>query len=120
VRVWRTGAGSGGGDNGGGEPGALVSVNFRCDNGVTQPGDSVYAVGNVSQLGNWSPASAVRLTDTSGYPTWKGRISLPAGQNVEWKCLIRNEANATLVRQWQGGANNSVKPTEGATTAGRF
>ena len=29
-----------------------VSVNFRCDNGVTQPGDSVYAVGNVSQLGN--------------------------------------------------------------------
>jgi len=39
---------------------------------------------------------------------------------VEWKCLIRNEANATQVRQWQGGANNSVKPTEGATTAGRF
>ncbi|HAB84380.1 MAG TPA: glucan 1,4-alpha-maltohexaosidase, partial [Pseudomonas sp.] len=57
---------------------------------------------------------AVRLTDTSGYPTWKGRISLPAGQNVEWKCLIRNEANATLVRQWQGGAKNSVKPTEDA------
>jgi len=119
VRVWRSGAGSGG-DNGGGEPGALVSVNFRCDNGVTQPGDSVYAAGNVSQLGNWSPASAVRLTDTSGYPTWKGSISLPAGQNVEWKCLIRNEANATLVRQWQGGANNRLTPSEGTSTVGRF
>ena len=61
----------------------------------------------------------MRLTDTSGYPT-EGPHLAPAGQNVEWKCLIRNEANATLVRQWQGGANNSVKPTEGATTAGRF
>jgi alpha-amylase len=62
----------------------------------------------------------VRLTDTSAYPTWKGSISLPAGQDVEWKCLIRNEANATLVRQWQGGANNSVTPSEGATTVGRL
>ncbi|WP_313482909.1 glucan 1,4-alpha-maltotetraohydrolase [Stutzerimonas kunmingensis] len=118
VRVWRSGTGDGGGDDGG--EGGLVSVNFRCDNGVTQPGDSVYVVGNVSQLGNWSPASAVRLTDTSAYPTWKGSISLPAGQDVEWKCLIRNEANATLVRQWQGGANNSVTPSEGATTVGRL
>ena len=120
MRVWRTGTGSGGGDNGGGEPGALVSVNFRCDNGVTQMGDSVYAVGNVSQLGNWSPASAVRLTDTSSYPTWKGSIALPAGQNVEWKCLIRNEADATLVRQWQSGGNNQVQAAAGASTSGSF
>ncbi|MBV2207885.1 MAG: DUF1921 domain-containing protein, partial [Pseudomonas sp.] len=118
VRVWRSGTGNGGGNDGG--EGGLVNVNFRCDNGVTQPGDSVYAVGNVSQLGNWSPASAVRLTDTSGYPTWKGSIALPAGQNVEWKCLIRNEANATQVRQWQSGANNSLTPSEGATTVGRL
>ena len=74
VRVWRSGSGDGGGNDGG--EGGLVNVNFRCDNGVTQMGDSVYAVGNVSQLGNWSPASAVRLTDTSSYPTWKGSIAL--------------------------------------------
>nr|pir glucan 1,4-alpha-maltotetraohydrolase (EC 3.2.1.60) - Pseudomonas stutzeri (fragments) [Stutzerimonas stutzeri] len=35
-------------------------------------------------------------------------------------CLIRNEANATQVRQWQGGANNSLTPSEGATTVGRL
>nr|7CZJ_A Chain A, Glucan 1,4-alpha-maltotetraohydrolase [Roseateles saccharophilus]7CZJ_B Chain B, Glucan 1,4-alpha-maltotetraohydrolase [Roseateles saccharophilus] len=97
-----------------------VNVNFRCDNGVTQMGDSVYAVGNVSQLGNWSPASAVRLTDTSSYPTWKGSIALPDGQNVEWKCLIRNEADATLVRQWQSGGNNQVQAAAGASTSGSF
>ena len=33
VRVWRSGTGDGGGDDGG--EGGLVSVNFRCDNGVT-------------------------------------------------------------------------------------
>lgn len=118
VRVWRSGSGDGGGNDGG--EGGLVNVNFRCDNGVTQMGDSVYAVGNVSQLGNWSPASAVRLTDTSSYPTWKGSIALPDGQNVEWKCLIRNEADATLVRQWQSGGNNQVQAAAGASTSGSF
>jgi alpha-amylase len=113
VRIWRTdSAGDGGGD--------LVSVNFRCDNGTTQWGDSVYAVGNVSQLGNWSAAAAVRLTDTSAYPTWKGSISLPAQQQVEWKCIIRNESNPTQVKTWQAGANNSLTVSAGASTSGSF
>jgi len=113
VRIWRTdSAGDGGGD--------LVSVNFRCDNGITQWGDSVYAVGNVSQLGNWSAAAAVRLTDTSAYPTWKGSISLPAQQQVEWKCIIRNESNSTQVKTWQAGANNSLTVSAGASTSGSF
>ncbi|HUE93939.1 glucan 1,4-alpha-maltotetraohydrolase domain-containing protein [Pseudomonas sp.] len=113
VRIWRTGTGSGG-------DGDLVSVNFRCDNGVTQPGDSVYAVGNNSQLGNWSPAAAVRLTDTSAYPTWKGSISLPAQQQVEWKCIIRNESNPTQVKTWQSGTNNSLTVSAGVSTSGSF
>lgn len=87
---------------------------------MTRIGDSVYAVGNVSQLGNWSPASAVRLTDTSAYPTWKGTIALPAGQTVEWKCIVRNEADGTVVRQWESGGNNSVQVAAGASTSGSF
>ncbi|PAU51497.1 glucan 1,4-alpha-maltotetraohydrolase domain-containing protein [Pseudomonas indica] len=112
IRIWTSGTGTGGGN--------LVSVNFRCDNGVTQPGDSVYAVGSAAQLGNWSPAGAVRLTDVSAYPTWKGAVSLPAQQTVEWKCIIRSESDPSLVKSWEPGANNSVVTAEGVSTVGSF
>lgn len=112
IRIWTSGTGTGGGN--------LVSVNFRCDNGVTQLGDSVYAVGSAAQLGNWSPAGAVRLTDVSAYPTWKGAISLPAQQTVEWKCIIRSESDPSLVKSWEPGANNSVVTAEGGSTVGSF
>ncbi len=110
IRVWRTGSSGG----------STVAVNFRCENGVTQLGDSVYAVGNSADLGNWNAASAVRLTDTSAYPTWKGTLQLPANQALEWKCIIRNEANPSQVKQWQPGANNKVTTAAGVTTTGRF
>ncbi len=114
LKVWTTGGGVGGGNDG------LVSVNFRCENGITQPGDSIYSVGNLAQLGNWAPASAVRLTDVSSYPAWKGSISLPAQQAVEWKCIVRSDASPTQVKSWQPGANNRVTSAEGATTVGRL
>nr|CAM98700.1 alpha-amylase [Pseudomonas sp. 7193] len=119
LRIWTTGS-TGGDEGDGGGDGTMVSVNFRCDNGITQPGDSVYAVGSLAQLGSWSPANAVRLTDVSNYPTWKGAISLPAGQAVEWKCIVRSEADPTQVRQWQAGDNNRVTAGAGATTIGRL
>ncbi|TLX63825.1 glucan 1,4-alpha-maltohexaosidase [Stutzerimonas nosocomialis] len=115
LRIWTTG--STGGDGG---TGTQVSVNFRCDNGTTQPGDSVYAVGNLAQLGNWSPAGAVRLTDVSAYPTWRGTISLPAGQAVEWKCIVRSEADPSQVRRWQPGSNTTFTSAAGVTTVGRL
>ncbi|TLX55878.1 glucan 1,4-alpha-maltohexaosidase [Stutzerimonas nosocomialis] len=115
LRIWTTG--STGGDGG---AGTQVSVNFRCDNGTTQPGDSVYAVGNLAQLGNWSPAGAVRLTDVSAYPTWRGTISLPAGQAVEWKCIVRSEAEPSQVRRWQPGSNTTFTSAAGVTTVGRL
>ena len=87
---------------------------------MTQWGDSVYAVGNVAQLGNWSAAGAVRLSDTSAYPTWKGSIALPADQQLEWKCIVRNESDPAQVKTWQPGGNNSLTVTAGASTAGSF
>ncbi len=115
VRIWTTGS-TGGGDGGEG----LVNVDFRCDNGVTQPGDSVYAVGNLTELGNWSPAGAVRLTDVSRYPTWAGTLALPAEQAVEWKCIVRSETRPTDVKTWQPGGNNRFMSAEGVSTQGSF
>lgn len=106
------------------QPAAGVSETFACDNGVTAPGQSVYVVGNIAQLGNWSPAAAVKL-DPAAYPLWRGTIgNLPAGTRIEWKCIKRHETGDTgIVDQWQPGANNvvtSASSGHGGTTTGDF
>lgn len=111
IRIWTTT----GGNNGG-----TATVNFECQNGQTQWGDSVYVVGNQPELGNWSAAQAALLTDTSNYPTWKGSLELTGGANVEWKCIIRSESDPNDVKQWESGANNTVTATDNASTTGAF
>ncbi len=96
---------------------ATTSEVFSCANGTTTTGQSVYVVGNVPELGNWAPSSAVKLNSTS-YPTWTGTIAnLPPNTAIEWKCIKRQESdypqNADL---WQPGSNSSF--TTGATGSG--
>ncbi|MEU4228952.1 TIM-barrel domain-containing protein [Nonomuraea sp. NPDC026600] len=103
---------------------APASMTFRCDNGTTTAGQSVYAVGSVPQLGDWSVASAVKLSPTA-YPTWTGTIAkLPPNTPVEWKCVKRQEANfPDTADQWQPGANSTfTTPASGTggTTTGAF
>lgn len=103
---------------------APVSMSFTCTNGTTVPGQSVYVVGSVGRLGEWSATSAVKLDPTS-YPTWTGTISgLPPNTTVEWKCIKRQEAGyPSAVDAWQPGAN-SVFTTPatgyGGSTSGAF
>lgn len=103
---------------------APVSANFTCTNGTTVPGQSVYAVGSAPQLGEWSVASAVRLTP-SAYPTWTGTVTaLPPNTPIEWKCVKRQEANyPDTADAWQPGANSAfTTPGSGGagTTTGGF
>ena len=97
-------------------PGGDRSVSFTCNNGFTTMGTSVYVVGNIPQLGNWSPSSAVKLDPTS-YPTWTGSIDLPDNQVVEWKCIKRLESGGGT--QWQPGANNQLGASA-TSTSGSF
>jgi alpha-glucosidase len=101
-----------------------ASMTFSCANGTTTPGQSVYAVGSVPQLGNWSVAGAARLSPTA-YPTWTGTVGkLPPGTAVEWKCVKRQEAGfPDTADQWQPGANSTfTSPASGpgGTTTGAF
>ncbi|HYU86751.1 MAG TPA: TIM-barrel domain-containing protein, partial [Kribbellaceae bacterium] len=101
---------------------APVSATFSCANGTTVSGQSVYAVGSVPQLGEWSVASAVKLEPTS-YPTWTGTVSgLPPNTTVEWKCVKRQEAGyPDTADAWQPGANTTFStPATGSagTTSG--
>jgi alpha-amylase len=89
-------------------------VTFSCANGYTNPGQSVYVVGDLTQLGGWDPASAVIMNPDS-YPTWSSEIEIPADTNVEWKCLKRDENNPNSNVQWQSGGNNSFN--SGATNS---
>ena len=90
------------------------TVAFTCYNGYTNLGQSVYAVGNVAQLGGWAPAGAVKL-DPAQYPTWSATIDVPAAQNIEWKCLKRDETNPELNVVWQSGGNNQLDSNANAT-----
>lgn len=101
-----------------------VGAIFTCESGTTSFGQSVYVVGNIPQLGNWSPASAIKL-DPSTYPTWTGVIkNLPPSSTVEWKCIKRQEAgNPDTADLWEPGSNNVlVTPPSGSAgiTKGKF
>ncbi|WP_211445246.1 glucan 1,4-alpha-maltotetraohydrolase domain-containing protein [Collimonas humicola] len=109
IRVWRSGPAN-----------AKTTIQFQCDKGITQQGDSVYVVGSASELGNWDPAKAVRLTDVSAYPTWKGSVELPTMQDVAWKCIVRNENDPTQVKLWQAGTNNELIVVTGTPAKGSF
>tara|TARA_B100000745_G_scaffold221560_1_gene147727 strand:- start:1481 stop:6244 length:4764 start_codon:yes stop_codon:yes gene_type:complete len=103
------------------EPNVEVDITFTCDNGNTVNGQSVYVVGNIPELGNWTATPAQKL-DPTAWPTWSGTLNdMPANTDIDWKCVIADEETLTIV-QWQGGANNQV--TTGAqgnvTTQGAF
>lgn len=96
-----------------------VTVNFSCANGTTYAGQSVYVIGSVSGLGNWTVANAVKLNPTS-YPTWTGSVQLPANTSIQWKCLKREETNPANGNVWQGGSNNVVNTASGASASASF
>jgi alpha-glucosidase (family GH31 glycosyl hydrolase) len=116
--------------------GATISVNFVCDNGVTAPGQSVYAVGSIPELGEWDPAKAIRLNPSIYWeyiynpppggggpgpsaPVWSGVVSgLPPSPGFEWKCIRRNEDGTGGV-SWQPGANTAFSATAASGYAGR-
>ena len=94
-----------------------VSVTLTCANVNTYIGESVYAVGNVSELGGWTPDNAVALSPDS-YPNWIGLVDIPVNTAVEWKCIKKTNSDV----QWSSGANSSfTTPASGtASSTGYF
>lgn len=109
IRLWRSE-----------QPQPSVGITFVCNQGITQPGESVYVVGSSVELGEWKPSHAVRLMDTSGYPRWQGAVSVPDQQTLEWKCIVRRENDPNSEPRWQPGNNNVVTVGSGGNTVGSF
>jgi alpha-glucosidase (family GH31 glycosyl hydrolase) len=87
----------------------ISSVHFVCDNGFTQPGESIYVSGNIPALGNSDPTQAIRLAPNVYYeyiwnpppnpdgpgpsaPVWTGVVEqLPPATPFQWRCLRKRE-----------------------------
>ncbi|TDC75438.1 carbohydrate-binding module family 20 domain-containing protein [Streptomyces hainanensis] len=89
--------------------GALFQVNA-----TTQPGENIYVVGDLAQLGGWDPARAIRLS-ADGYPVWRLNLALPAGTTFQYKYVRRWDGGTGVT--WESGANRTATvPAGGLVT----
>mgnify|MGYP000029135097 CR=1 FL=1 len=77
-----------------------ASVEFSFQHSHTYPGDTLYVVGNLPELGAWNPQKAIAM-DANAWPQWKTSLSLPKGVKFEYKLMIRN----THGDFWEAGEN---------------
>lgn len=84
-------------------PPAATGASFNV-NATTVSGQNIYVTGNRAELGNWSPAAALKL-DPASYPVWKLDVSLPAGTAFEYK-YVRKDAAGNVT--WESGANRTA------------
>lgn len=96
-----------------------VEVTFTCENGTTHQGQSVYAVGNIDELGRWSLDDAVRL-QPQNYPTWSKTLTLPRDTDVQWKCVKHEENDSSEGVVWQSGNNNTFNTSRTQNTRASF
>lgn len=93
-----------------------VTVRFVVQNATTSLGEQVYLTGNVSELGNWTPAQAIGPMYNQvlySYPTWYFDVSVPAGTPLEFKFLKKKGSTVT----WETGDNHTfTTPTSGTAT----
>ncbi|MCA9924134.1 MAG: hypothetical protein KC421_17280 [Anaerolineales bacterium] len=81
-----------------------VDVTFTVNGYVTSYGEDMYVVGNVTELGNWNPANAVKLNWVDS-DTWSGPVTFTtsAGQGIEFKFIVRQGGSTT----WESGSNRT-------------
>ncbi|MFD0268398.1 carbohydrate-binding module family 20 domain-containing protein [Streptomyces sp. NPDC127106] len=79
-------------------------------NATTVAGQNVYVTGDRAELGNWNPASALKL-DPSAYPVWKLDVTLPAGTAFSYKYLRKDAAGNVT---WESGANRTATVPAGS------
>jgi glucoamylase len=85
---------------------------------TTVPGEDVFIVGSLTQLGSWSPGSAVPLSAaqyTSSNPVWFAEINLPAETAFEYK-YIKKVPGGGIV--WESDPNRRYTTSSGCGSSG--
>ncbi len=88
-------------------PACMSTITFN-ENASVNSGQSVYIVGQLTQLGSWDPNSAIPLTLTNG--VWTAAISLPAGTTFPYK-YIKKTSSGTVT--WESDPNRSYTTPSG-------
>ncbi len=85
-----------------------VTATFRC-NYVTQPGQRLYVVGDLDELGAWNPARALPLA--YGGAHWEAPVDVCKDQQIRYKYLVEDATG----RHWEVG-NDHVRNTTASQT----
>ncbi|KAL7069280.1 protein kinase domain-containing protein [Cryptosporidium serpentis] len=93
----------------------MVYISWECSCNITSPGESVYIVGNHTQLGQWrvvpdleSENAAVKLvTDKLSFPYWRTKedIRIRGACVLEYKFIIKND-NKNCEVKWEPFSGN--------------
>lgn len=87
-------------------------MTFTVNGYVTSYGQNMYIVGNIPELGNWTPTAAAPLNWVDS-DTWSGTVTFTGscGQAIQYKYIVRQ--NSTVI--WEPGNNNTATlPTVGS------
>lgn len=79
-----------------------VDVTFSTTQ-TTVPGQSIFVLGDLPELGANDLRFAVKL-EPSSYPLWKATVSLPAGRAYSYRFFRRNDAAG----QWGNASNGTA------------
>ncbi len=85
----------------------LIPVTFTINNATpTNTGDYIFLTGNTVELGTWGTTfdTAVGPMLDPNYPNWFLNVSVPAGQQVQFK-FVKIAADGTVT--WENGANHT-------------
>jgi hypothetical protein len=85
-----------------------ITATFQC-NYVTQPGQRLFVVGDLEELGGWNAGRAVPLT--FGGAHWDGPVAVCKDQTIRYKYLVEDSTG----RHWEVG-NNHVRNTTATAT----
>lgn len=91
--------------------GDQVQVIFHI-NKATQPGQNVYVIGDIAELGGWNPDKALDSFMNPNYPEWFLPVSVPAGATFQFKFFIKDAAGYVT---WEGGTNRLFTGTSNPT-----
>lgn len=97
--------------------GPQIPVTFTVNNApATNPGDNIYLVGDVAELGAWKATkeAAIGPLFAPHYPNWFGVASVPACRNVNFKFVKITSAGAVTL---ESGTNHTMTTPCSGTSA---
>lgn len=92
-----------------------VSVRLRVAGANTVMGQSVYAAGNIAELGNWAASANGQLSieGSGANAAWSRTFQLPPSTAIQYK-FIKSGTGATV---WEGGQSTGSGNREAVTPA---